>query len=61
VADADRNRYEEVLDTSYSVNLRDRGAAWRKAGWNKFDPDAAPYTGDQIRQERDSYGSSRGI
>jgi hypothetical protein len=61
VADADRNRYEEVLDTSSSVNLRDRGAAWRKAGWNKFDPGAAPYTGDQIRKERDAYGSSRSI
>jgi hypothetical protein len=57
VADADRARYEAVLDRS-SVNIRDRGAAWRKAGWQNFDPKAAPYTPEQIRKERDLYRSS---
>ena len=51
VPDADRSRYEAILDRS-SVNLRDRGAAWRKAGWQKFDPNAPPYTIDEIRKER---------
>jgi hypothetical protein len=59
VADADRARYEAVLDRS-SVNLRDRGAAWRKAGWQNFDPNAAPYTVEQIRRERELYRSSGG-
>jgi len=59
VADADRARYEAVLDRS-SVNLRDRGAAWRKAGWQNFDPNAAPYTAEQIRREREAYRSSGG-
>ena len=57
VADADRARYEAVLDRT-SVNIRDRGAAWRKAGWQNFDPKAAPYTADQIRREREQYRSS---
>jgi hypothetical protein len=60
VADADRARYEAVLDRS-SVNIRDRGAAWRKAGWQHFDPNAAPYTSEQIRRERELYRPSGGI
>src|SRR5580700_3075284 len=59
VADADRVRYEGVLDRS-SVNIRDRGAAWRKAGWQNFDPNAAPYTADEIRRERELYPPSSG-
>jgi hypothetical protein len=54
VPDADRARYEAILDRS-SVNLHDRNAAWRKSGWKGFDPSAAPYTSDQIRKERDLY------
>jgi hypothetical protein len=56
VPDADRSRCEAILDRS-SVNLRDRGAAWRKAGWQTFDPNAPPYTVDEIRKERESYRS----
>src|ERR1700731_2568784 len=41
VSDADRARYEAILDRS-SVNIRDRGLAYRKAGWNQFDPSASP-------------------
>jgi hypothetical protein len=59
VADADRAQYEAVLDRS-SVNVRDRGAAWRKAGWQNFDPNATPYTVEQIRRERELYRSSGG-
>jgi hypothetical protein len=57
VADGDRDRYEAILDRS-SVNIRDRGAAWRKAGWQNFDPNAAPYTAEQIRNERERHHSS---
>jgi hypothetical protein len=59
VADADRTRYEAILDRS-SVNIRDRGAAWRKVGWQNFDPNAAPYTAEQIRRERELYGRPSG-
>jgi hypothetical protein len=54
VPDGDRARYEAILDLS-SVNVRDRGAAYRKAGWSQFDPSAAPYTTEQIRRERELY------
>jgi hypothetical protein len=56
VADADRSKYEAVLDRS-SVNVQDRGAAWRKTGWTTFDPQATPYTADQVRKEREIYRS----
>jgi hypothetical protein len=56
VPEADRTRLEALLDQS-SVNLRDRSAAWQKSGWKTFDPASKPYDADQIRRERQLYGS----
>ncbi|WLB24293.1 hypothetical protein [Bradyrhizobium japonicum] len=57
VPDADRARYEAILDQS-AVNLRDRSAAWQKAGWKSFDPSAQPYGADEVRKERQLYGTN---
>jgi hypothetical protein len=57
VPDGDRARFEAILDRS-SVNIRDRGAAYRKAGWTRFDPSAKPYTAEQVRKERELYRSA---
>jgi len=57
VADADRTRLDAVLDQS-SVNLRDRSAAWQKAGWKSFDPASKPYGADEVRKERQLYGGT---
>jgi hypothetical protein len=54
VPDGDRMRCEAILDRS-AINIRDRGAAYRKSGWTRFDTGASPYTAEQIRRERDSY------
>jgi hypothetical protein len=35
-----------------AVNLQDRGNLYRKTGWQSFDPNAVPYTADQVRSER---------
>jgi hypothetical protein len=35
-----------------AVNLQERGALYRKTGWQSFDPNAVPYTADQVRSER---------
>jgi hypothetical protein len=56
VPDDGRARYEAMLDGS-SVNIRERSAAYRQAGWSKFDTKAPPYTAEQIRQERELYRS----
>jgi hypothetical protein len=54
VPEAEKTRVEALLDRS-AVNIRDRGAAYRKSGWSKFDPNAPVYTSDQVRKERDLY------
>lgn len=54
VPDADRTRFEGILDRS-AVNLRQRETAYREAGWKSFDPDAPAYTAEDIRRERSMY------
>jgi len=57
VPDGDRARCEAILNRA-AVNVRDRGAAYRKSGWSKFDPAAKPYTADEVRRERELYRSA---
>lgn len=54
VKDGNRVRYEAIMDTS-AVNIRDRGTAYRKTGWNRFETAALPYSADQVRKEREMY------
>lgn len=56
VPDADRARLDSVLSQS-SVNLQDRSAAWRKTGWQSFDPASKPYGADEVEKERQLYGA----
>lgn len=56
VPDNDRARLEGILDRS-AVNIRERGTAYRSAGWKGFDPKATPYSSDQVRKERELYRS----
>jgi hypothetical protein len=56
VPDADRARLDAILNQS-AVNLRDRSAAWQKSGWRTFDPASKPYGADEVRKERQLYGS----
>ena len=56
VPDADRARYEAILDQS-AVNLRDRSAAWQKSGWKSYDPAAKPYSPEDVQRERSLYGT----
>ena len=54
VADADAVRLQAVMDRS-AVNISERSAAYRQAGWKSFDANATPYTADQVRKERELY------
>jgi len=56
VADADRSRLDGILNQS-AVDLRNRSAAWQNSRWTTFDPAAKPYDADQVRKEREMYGS----
>ena len=54
VAEADANRLQAMMDQS-AVRIADRAAAYRKSGWKTFDPNATPYTREQIIKERSLY------
>ena len=54
VADADAARLRTVMDRA-AIQVTDRAAAYRKSGWQSFDPSASPYTADQVRKERSQY------
>ena len=54
VPDADAVRLQAVMDRS-AVKIGERSAAYRQGGWKSFDPNATPYTADQIRRERELY------
>ena len=57
VADADRSRLDSILN-EFAINLRDRSAAWQKAGWKSFDPASKPYGAEDVRKERQLYGGA---
>ncbi|MGV7219047.1 hypothetical protein [Bradyrhizobium sp. UFLA05-112] len=57
VADNDHSRLEALLDDS-SVNLSERSTAWQKSGWTDFDAASPPLAPDDIRRERDLYGTN---
>jgi len=52
---ADAARLEPLLDES-AINLRDRRAAWQKAGRKSFDAGSEPYGAEEVRKERALYG-----
>src|SRR5438270_3427458 len=54
VPDNDRQRSEAILDRS-AVDIRDRAKLYEEGGWSRFDPDAPPYTAEQVRRERALY------
>ena len=54
VPDNDGPRLQALMDRA-AVNIAERSAAYRRGGWKSFDPQATPYTADQIRRERDLY------
>ena len=58
VADGDRARFESTLNQS-TVNIIERRAAWRKSGWQAFDPTAKPLSAEEILRERALYGAQR--
>ncbi|MBK8902735.1 MAG: hypothetical protein IPM53_16215 [Anaerolineaceae bacterium] len=45
----------DILDDYDPVDLESRVDRWREEGWTTYDPDADPYTVEQIRRERVRY------
>ena len=55
----DTSRIERLLNSERGVDAMSRAAAYRAEGWTGFDPNAAPYSTDQIARERQLYGENR--
>jgi hypothetical protein len=51
VPEADKDRYAAILDRG-AIDVQVRVAAYRQVGWTSHDPNAAPYTPEDIRRER---------
>lgn len=52
-ADEDRAaEIEQVLNGRRGVDALTRGEAYRQVGWSRFDPEAEPYSAEQIERER---------
>ena len=58
VSDADQASLQAVMDRS-AVNVGERRTAYQKSGWKTFDPNTAPYNAEQVRKEREMYGTRR--
>lgn len=41
-----------IMNQHDPVDVEQRSAHWRESGWTGYDPDAEPYTTDQIQEER---------
>jgi hypothetical protein len=48
-------RVEEILDRQKGINAATRGEAYRAEGWRAFEPEAQPYSIEQIAAERQRY------
>jgi hypothetical protein len=54
VEEANAARLQGIMDRS-AVRIADRAAAYRKSGWSTYDPNAKPYTVDEVMRERSLY------
>jgi hypothetical protein len=58
VPEADAARVEAILDRS-AVDISERATLYERSGWRRFDPNASPYTADEIRREREDFRTRR--
>ena len=47
-------RIESVMEPG-AVDIRQRAADYRRSGWQTFNPAGAPYSADQVRNERETH------
>ncbi|MCB0016609.1 MAG: hypothetical protein KDE09_02405 [Anaerolineales bacterium] len=51
VDEANVNKAVNIMERHDPVDISRRSAFWRAAGWNGYDPEAAPYDSEGYRQE----------
>lgn len=55
VDDALINEAQSILQRFKSVDLNERGSAYRESGWSQFDVNAPTYTPEEVARERGRY------
>jgi len=55
--DTRADRAAEVMMMNGGIDIDERAARWRDAGWTGFDGSARPYTVEEAEQERRLYGA----
>ena len=58
VADDRADEAGRVMNAHNPVDIEERASGWHDAGWSGYDPDADPYSADEIREERQRYGTT---
>jgi uncharacterized protein (TIGR02271 family) len=58
-SDARAERGLDIMQRANLVDIDARAAQWRQEGWDRYQPEAAPYTEAEVRQERERYGQQR--
>ncbi len=54
VPDSEKAKLEAILNRS-AVDVQARRTAWQKSGWKSYDPNAEPFSAEDIRKERSLY------
>lgn len=57
---ATEDRVDEIADIlswHHPVNIEERASTWQATGWTGYDNSIEPYTGEQMRAERQQYGT----
>jgi hypothetical protein len=49
------DQVRQVLGDHHAVNVRERATTWRESGWAGYQPDARPYTVEEVMAERRRY------
>jgi hypothetical protein len=52
------DRAEDIMEDYDPVDIEERTRNWRETGWMGYDPEAEPYTRDELNRERARYGLS---
>jgi uncharacterized membrane protein len=58
--DARADEAAAIMRSCGAIDIDRRAELWREQGWSRHDPNAAPYTAEQLQRERSLYAGSPG-
>lgn len=45
----------DIMDNYDPIDIQERAETWQSSGWTRYDPEAAPYTSDEVVADRKRY------